>query len=718
MKQVVQNYKTGALKVEEVPDPIGVPNSLLVETKASLISAGTERTKIETAKMNIIEKAFTRLDLVKTIFANIKQEGIVFTIKKAMNRLDSPVSLGYSCAGIVRDRGAGVKNFKVGDRVACVGEGSAAHSEVNSIFPDYAANVPENVDFDEASFAGLGSIALHSVDSAMIKEGESVVVIGLGLIGQLVMQILKSKGCTVLGVDIDNQKIQTARNLGLDYGCNPLNDDVLSLVKSFTNGNLADAVIVAAASKTSQPLEVAGQIVKNKGRVILVGAMPICIPRKEYYEKEITFMISRSFGADLYYKENKNHWYPYGYMPKTVNETMAEFLSLVAKNKILLKPLITHRFNLNEAQNAYKLISSGKESYFGVLFNYNENPVKSGVVSISQKAQIKGLNIGFLGAGNFAQGYLLPSLRRRDDVNLVGVAAGRGLNAKSAAEKFGFNYSTTDSYKIINDESIDVVFITTRHNLHGKMVVEALKKGKSVFVEKPLCINKDELSEIVRIYDEDKHSLMAGFNRRFSNLLTTAKSFFSNRIGPLHVHYRVNAGSLPKDHWLLDKYVGGGRIIGEVCHFVDLLQFLIQSAPMEVYAAASNLSETGNDVSLIIKYKDGSIGMIDYSTEGDASFPRERIEIFGENSAVAIDNFNKAVYSRSGRSASKRLFSRDIGHANELNSYIDSLKTGDGKSLIPFKEIAMTTYITFKIEESINTCLPVEINNKDLFQIC
>jgi len=714
MRQVIQNYKTGIISVEEVPNPAVLPNNLLIKTACSLISVGTERSKIETAQMNLLEKAIMRIDLVKQLFNNVKQEGIFLTFRKAMNKLNSPVSLGYSCSGEVIEKGSAVKGFNVGDKVACVGESFAAHSEINSCPQENCVLLPKDVDFEEGAFSGLGAIALNAVQISQSREDEYVAVIGLGLIGQIVCQILKTKGCKVVGIEIDEGKIAFAKKFDIDICANPVKDDVSSIAHDFTQGKGIDAVIIAAASRNNLPIELAGKISRVKGRVILVGAMPIIIPRKDYYEKELTFMISRGFGSGLYFNEEFERWYPYNYRPISVKENIRNFLNLVSAKDIKIKPFITHRFSLLEAKKVYQLISSNKESYLGVLFTYNKIlEQKVNKVPVLNSQRLLPLNIGFIGAGSFAQGYILPVLKKIKGVNLKGVATATGINSKYVAKKFCFEFCTTDYNVILNDKNINCVFIVTRHNLHAGLVIEALKKGKHIFVEKPLCLNENELKNIISVYNH-KVQLMVGFNRRFSPFIAQAKEFFKNRGSVLMANYRINAGYIPQGHWLFD-FREGGRILGEVCHFVDLLQYLTGEFPDEisaVHAGKDKDSSAIENVLITIKFSGGSVGSINYNAIGDISFPRERIEIFGENSVAVIDNFKEASFSRNGIVKKMKQCSRDMGHNDEIKSFTDLIAHG-GKSLIPFKEIVASTLATFKIMESLSKNGPIRVNLKD-----
>jgi len=698
LKQVIQNYKTGELKVEQVSYPLLSDSSCTIKTKYSLISAGTERSKIETAQMNLVEKAISRLDLVKTVFNNIKQEGVIFTLKKAFNKLNTPISLGYSCSGEIVELSEDLKEeYSVGDRVACIGEGYATHAEYNNTFCDWFVKIPETISDEEAAFTGLGAIALNAAELSQVTNKEKVVVIGLGLLGQILVQILKARGAKVLGIDLDDSKLQLAKKLGLDYGVNILTDDAIAAVNSFTKNIGADAILITAASSNNLPIAMAGQISRNKGRVILVGSMPIEIPRDEYYRKELIFIISRGFGADIYFEEDPDREYPYNYDSKSMKQNMIDFLDLMLQKKLHVLDLISHRFSLDQAKDAYFLINS-KEPYLGILFEYEGNlDVSRTIVHTSNKIINKEkVNIGFIGAGSFAQGYILPILQKRKDVNLVGVATARGITASSAAQKFGFAYSTTDYDKILDDELIDTIFIMTRHNLHAKFVLEALKRKKRVFVEKPLCLNSEELEQIKKLYNEDS-VLMVGFNRRFSPFIKKAKKMLASRVGPVMLTYRVNAGFLPSDHWLHAKE-GGGRILGEGCHFIDLVNFLVGSDIKNIEVLGSTIDGIISDenFNVTISYADGSIANIQYSSIGDISYSRERLEIFGDNSSIVVDNYKTGHYSRSGTLKKIISLQRDMGYINEVNGFINMLKK-ENKSIIPFEDIVFATETTFKI---------------------
>jgi polar amino acid transport system substrate-binding protein len=709
MKQVIQNYKTGDLDVEEVPMPLLKPGGLLVRNRCSLISTGTERMKILTASKNIFGKARARPDQVKLVMNNIKQEGFLATIKKALIKLDTPISLGYSCAGDVISVHPEVNTFKLKDRVACIGEGTAAHAEINFIPENLCTKIPDNLSYKEASFAGLGAIAMQGIRNACVDKGHKVGVIGLGLIGQLTIRILKAYECEVLGMDIDDYKLSLARESGFLHLANSLRDNVQSQVRDFTGGRGLDSVIITAASKDNKPIELAGKIAKKYGYVVLVGLVPIQIPRKEFFDKELIFVVSHGFGDESIQKDtciNKRRIW-------TAQENIKEFLSLVSKGLVKLDKLITHEFDIKEAQRAYHLISSKDKNVLGILLNYAEDTDTRQKIIVTQKKNIEKdvVNVGFIGAGSFSLGYLLPIFAKNKNVNLRGVSTSRGISSKSIAKKFEFNYATSESSDIINDPEIDCIVITTRHNLHSHFVVEGLKRGKIVFVEKPLCIKEEELRQIIDVYSELNGKLMIGFNRRFSPLVTKLKDFFSRRIGPLVINYRINAGYLENSHWLNDLKEGGGRIIGEVCHFLDLLQFIIGSHPTRLFAESIDKKDSQKSQNLIIsmEFGDCSLGVINYNAIGDISYPRERIEVFGQDSVCVIDNFRKAEFVRNSKVKKISRFNRDMGYKNEINTFINCILNNE-KMPISFKDIVSATYSTFRIIDSLKEGLPVNID--------
>ncbi|MFH1968570.1 MAG: bi-domain-containing oxidoreductase [bacterium] len=712
MKQIIQNYKSGKLNVEQVPDPALKPGHLLLQTRCSLISTGTERNKIITASKNIIAKAKARPDQVKLVINNLKQEGLIATIKKALIKLDTPISLGYSCCGDIIKINEEIKNFEVGDRIACMGEGFATHAEINSVPSNLCVKMPNNVSYKQACFVGLGAIAMQGVRNASVNKNDKICVIGLGLIGQLTTQILKAFGCEVIGVDLDKNKLSLAKEWGIHVG-NPVKDDIESLARDFTQNKGMDAVIITAASKDSVPIELAGKIAKKYGHVVLVGLVPIQIPRKDFFDKELTFIVSRGFGDESSLKgktlNNRKIW--------SAKENAEEFLSLMSQGLINVDKLISQEFSLRDAKKAYELLSSKRNDTLGIIINYAEKTKPEQKVEIPKKAVIKKdvVNVGFIGAGSFSLGYLLPIFAKNKNVNLRGVSTTSGISSKNIANKFGFSYATSESKDIIHDSSIDCIVITTRHNLHASFIIEGLRKNKIVFVEKPLCISEKELQKIITAQKETNGKIMIGFNRRFSPFVIKLNGLFKNRISPLMINYRINGGYLDDSHWLNDLSEGGGRIIGEVCHFIDLLQFITESSPLRIFAEAIDSGQGQKSQSLIItiKFKDGSLGTINYNAVGDTSYPRERIEVFGQDSTAVIDNFRKAEFAKKNKINTMSRLGRDMGYNNEINKFIDCV-LNKKKMPINFEDIVYATYSTFKIVDSLKEGIPVKIDLTDL----
>ena len=715
MNQVVQNYRTGELKVEEVPLPALRSGGLLVRNEYSLISPGTERTKIETARSNIFKKAKQRPDLVKQVYRNMKQEGFVPTFQKVMTRLNTPVSLGYCSAGVVMEVGRNVKDFNVGDRVVCVGEGYACHAEVISVPEGFCVKAPDGVGLDLAAFGPMGAIAMQGLRQAGVVLGSRVAVIGLGLVGQLTVQLLKAAGCRVVGIDIDGEKLELAGRLGIDVAINRKDESLETAVSVFSSGEGVDAVIVAASTSSSDPLELAGLICREKGKVVLVGAVPIEFPRKEYYEKELDFVVSRAFGPGSYDNDYINGGdYPFGYVRWTARRNTGEFLHMIGGNLVDVRSLVTHSFEIEDAEKAYGMVHNPEGLMLGVLFKYKGQPDTSPRVALCEKKPPlrKGaLSIGFVGAGNFAQSHLLPNLKRFDNVVLRGVSTNRAISANNVGRKYSFQYSTCDYKEVLGDRETDCVFIATRHDLHGPLTIEALRQGKAVFVEKPLAINSEELQCVVEAYqNSERPFVMVGFNRRFSPHGRKAAEILAERAGPLVMHYRVNAGPLPKGHWLYHPLEGGGRVVGEVCHFIDFLQFMASSRPVRVYAVSAGTASMGEveNLHITVTFADGSIGNITYTANGDPSLPREHVEIFGDGKVIVIDNFKKFSLVSGGKIKKAALRNPDMGHSSEVTAMINALASGD-PSPIPFADIVAATMATFCINDSIVTGMPVEI---------
>lgn len=714
MRQILQSYKTGKITLEQIPKPLCKNEGILVHTETSLISTGTEKLMIDLAKKSLVGKAKARPDQLKQVIDKVKEEGVIRTAKKVFTKLDSPVTLGYSCAGEVIEVGKNVKEFKVGDRVACGGAGYASHAEVNFVPKNLCVKIPENVNFQDASFTTLGAIAMQGIRRCELNPGERVAVIGLGLIGQLTIQILSAYGFPVLGIDVDEKKVNKSLRLGLDNAAVIGKDKIEEVAYSFTDGCGLDAVIITASTKSNQPVELAGKICRQRGRVSAVGLVGMEIPRSIYYEKELDFRISCSYGPgryDVNYEE-KGFDYPYAYVRWTEKRNMEEFLRLISAERVNIKTMITHKFNLEDYNSAYELIleNPNNEDYAGILLEYNTQKKQKAVIVLNgdkrENSSEDVVNVGLIGGGNFTKGVILPNLKKIRKVNIRAIATATGRSAENIGRKYKCQYCTTDYHQILDDDEINTVFITTRHNLHAKITMEALKKSKNVFVEKPLCINEKELKEIISFYHSPLTSrrlpiLMVGFNRRFAPEVIKAKKRSSNRGTPLMINYRINAGYVPQGHWVHDLQEGGGRITGEVCHFIDLLQFLTGAAPEKLYA--TQLPPKGkvladDNVSVVIDFSDGSCGNILYTAMGDKTLPKEYIEIFGDKTSVVINDF------RGGRLK----LGQNKGHFEELKSFIEAVLNGTA-SPISVNEILLSTLATLKIHHSLQIGEPVKI---------
>ncbi|MFZ0296578.1 MAG: bi-domain-containing oxidoreductase [Candidatus Sulfotelmatobacter sp.] len=730
MKQAFQDARSAAITVVEVPAPKLLAGCVLVRTAASLVSAGTERAASEFAAKNLLQKARMRPDLVREVLNKISRDGFVPTISAVRSRLDQPLGLGYSSAGTVVAVGEDVNGINPGDRVACAGAGHAVHAEFACVPRLLMARVPsEAVSFDEAAFTTVGAVALHGIRTTDVKLGDVVAVIGLGLLGQLIVQILKTAGCTVLGMDVSSERVGLALRLGADaVSTSP--SAFLDLCLQHSAGHGVDAVLIAAQTASNDPVNLAGVIARNRGVVVAVGTVAMDIPRRSFYEKELDFRMSRSYGPGRYDAayEQKGIDYPIGYVRWTETRNMEAFLKLLADRKLDLHSLITHRFPITRAQSAYDLITGKtKEAFLGILLSYPQDAQDTQYIEIaasdSSVSGQKSIGVGLLGAGIFAVSTLLPALKRVRGVNLITASAANGSHARHAADKFGFASCTTSEVEILNSPAVNTVVIATRHHLHARQVIAALQRGKHVFCEKPLCLNQEELKEIIAAHENSGSSrrlLMVGFNRRFAPLTVRMKEFLQQAGEPLALHYRVNAGFLPADHWMNDRLQGGGRMVSEVCHFVDLLCFLTGSAPVEVETRSlansallkpdrSNPGKYSNDnVVCSLRFADGSQGTISYLANGDKAYSKERIEVFGGGVAV-LEDFRRLELVRGGkRRVCRSRLRQDKGHRGELAAFVAAIQTGS-ESPIPFREIVDTMLTTFALEESRCLSRPVTV---------
>lgn len=723
MKQLLQNMKTGKSTVEDVPVPTPRKGQALVKVEASLVSAGTERMVVEFAEKSLVGKARSRPDLVKQVIDKARREGLVNTAQAAFNRLDQPMAVGYSSAGTIVALGEAMEGVQVGQRVACAGAGYAVHAEYNVVPRNLLTPLPERVDFDSAAFTTLGAIALHGFRLAEPQIGENVAVIGMGLLGLLAAQIATAAGCNVLGIEVDPTRITLASSLGLRA---VLREDAIDASAAFTANRGFDAILICADTSSNDPVELAGAIARDRARVVATGAVGLTFPRKVYFEKEISFINSRSYGPgryDLSYEEQGND-YPLGYVRWTEGRNFEAVIDLMAKGQLNVKPLITHRFDISEAAQAYEVITGKKkEPFLGVLLTYPESVEKlesSRVVKFDvptvQRSNV--LTLGVLGAGLFANSVLLPSIKKAGDIELIGIASSGGLHAQHAGKKFGFQYAGSEDDQIINDPNINTVAILTRHDSHADLVVKALQAGKHVFVEKPLAINNDQLSAITeQLHPSNQSLLTVGFNRRFAPLAQRLQSLVSNLQEPKYIHYRINAGAIPLNHWTQDPEVGGGRIIGEGCHFVDFITSLVGAAPIS--ATAHALPDGGalsvskgkyreDNVSMTFRFPDGSIGIVDYLANGDKSFPKERVEVFCGGQIAVLDDFVSLQTVKDGKKKEAK-GAQNKGWVEEWKVFAKSIRES-GEPPIPYEQLIGVTKATFAAVESLRTQETIKIS--------
>jgi predicted dehydrogenase/threonine dehydrogenase-like Zn-dependent dehydrogenase len=731
MKQLLQHVSGGEIEVVDVPAPKLLAGCALVRTAASLVSVGTERASSDFARKNLLQKARMRPDLVREVWNKMRRDGVASTLGAVRSRMDQPSAPGYSSAGTVIAVGEGVADIRPGDRVACAGAGHAVHAEFACIprlllarIPSHSDSTPE-VSFEDAAATTVGAVALHGVRTADVKLGDIVGVIGLGLLGQLTVQILKAAGCRVVGMDIDPGRVDLALRLGA--GAAATSSDAFSdACREQSAGRGIDAVLISAQTASSDPVNLAAEVARDRAVIVAVGTVGMALERRTFYEKELDFRVSRSYGPGRYDSayEQKGVDYPIGYVRWTETRNMDAFLQLLADAKVNVDALITHKFPIERAQLAYDLITGkSQERFLGVLITYpsaaDETPRRT--IELTGKGRVNPLGgttsvaIGLLGAGGFATGTLLPAIKRSGGATLVVVCAANGSHAQHAAQKFGFQRSTTDEDSLLADPAISTVVIATRHHLHARQTVAALKSGKHVFCEKPLCLNEDELREIARAYrnqpPDRKSILMVGFNRRFAPLALQLKSFLRDIREPLALNYRVNAGFIPAEHWLNDPEQGGGRIIGEVCHFVDFLTFLVGAPPVEVQSRSlANPGKYSNDnVISSLTFADGSQGTISYLANGDKSYSKERVEVFGGGAVAVLEDFRRLELVSGGRKRlSQSRLRQDKGHPAEWQAFAAAIRAAEDSPL-PFEEIVTTMLATFAMDESRATGQPQSV---------
>jgi len=697
--------------VEDVPLPICGDKEVSVANAYSVISAGTELSAIIKGKRSLVMSVLKDSALRKKALGYLRKRGIKAGLTVAKERREAFTPLGYSSAGIVIALGKNVVDLNVGDKVACAGGGKANHAEVVSVPRNLVAKIPQGVPFEEATLTTLGAISMHGIRRAEVRFGETVVIFGVGLLGQLAVQIAKAAGCKVVATDIDPQRVEFAKKMGADVGLTVGKDDLEKEVLYYTRGIGADAVIIYAATSSSEPVNQAMRLCRKKGRIVVVGNVDMRLKRSPFYEKELDFLISRSYGPgryDLSYEE-KGIDYPIEYVRWTENRNMQAFLDLLGDKKIDVKPLIGKVFPIEEAKKAYDMLMSVEKRPFTVLLKYDPSQhlsIKKEVVPIKRTVEISPkivegkINTVVIGAGGFAKNVLLPLMSKIPDYNLRAIVSATGINAKQVAKKYDAEYGTTDYREVLEDENVDLVVIATPHNLHYLMIIDAAKAGKAIYVEKPMCLTERELDEIVKVISKTKVSLIVGFNRRYSPLAIRAKELLRSKHKPYLINYRVNAGFIPETSWVQDPEVGGGRIVGECCHFLDLFNFFIESDVESISALSipiNNATVVANDnVIATVKWTDGSLTTLLYTALGHRDLPKERIEIYANGSSIVIDDFkNMELYGFGERNM--RLRKQDKGHYRQLVEISKFLKR-EKTNIISFQECVKAMKMAFEAE--------------------
>jgi polar amino acid transport system substrate-binding protein len=711
MKQILQSYRTGVLRLAEVPPPRCGPGEVLIQTTASLVSLGTERSVVELGRKSLLAKAKARPDLVRRVIEKARTEGLKTTIDQVFNRLDQPVPLGYSAAGIVRATGRSAHRFPVGSRVACIGQGFASHAEILAVPEMLCAAIPENVSEESASFGMVASIALHGVRCANLTFGETVVVSGLGLIGLLTAQMLVAYGCRVVAADIDPGKLELARKLGIPNVCTV--DELPAVAKNVSGGDGVDAVLLTLATNSADPIHLAVDLVRLRGRIVVVGVADVHPHRNELWKKEAELIVSRAAGPgsldEKYELEGQD--LPRGFVRWTEGRNLEEFLRLVSIGAVRTNELVSHRISIADAEKTYNDIMAGTGGpYVGVVFQYDGTAAtQQPITRVSAPRPANGApRMGVLGAGMFGQAVIIPALAKTNAV-LHTVSSSDGGSGEHVATKFKFLRHVAEHDAVISDPDVDAVAILTRHRSHARLVRAALAAGKHVFVEKPLCVNYEELNAIREELEKSPAGLTVGYNRRFSALAVDMKQHFRARKGPMVVHYRVNAGYVPPTHWVHDPAEGGSRVIGEMCHFVDFMQFLTGAQPIRVFAervAGDNASVVNNDnVVVTLRFSDGSVGSLTYSGGGDRAVGRERCEAFADGMSAVLDDFRTLELFAGGKKKARKLFDQDLGHGKELADFVNAVKRGDGIT-IPLDDLFFSTAAVFEIDESLQTGEP------------
>jgi len=697
MKQIIQDLKKGDTILEEVPVPKVKSGHVLIKTSKTLVSLGTERMLVEFGKANFVQKARQQPDKVKMVLDKVKTDGLKPTIDSVFNKLNQPLPLGYCNVGEVVAVGNGVTDFKIGDRVASNG----GHAEFVLVPKNLTAKIPDNVTDEEAAFTVIGSIGLQGIRLLNPTFGETIVVVGLGLIGLVTAELLKANGCNVIGFDYDSQKVAIAKQKGIIAVDLSEGSDQVKFVENYTKGIGADGIIITASNKSNEIIAQSANMCRKRGRIILVGVIGLNISRADFYEKEISFQVSCSYGAGRYDDEYelKGNDYPIGYVRWTQKRNFEAILDAISKNTLDVKPLITERIPINDYQKIYEDMKNSR-SIASLLEYDTTEEATSTVTVVSKKFKGKKGIVGIIGAGNFTSSTVLPSLKK-NGTDIKYIASSGGLSSTVLAKRYGISKSTSDYNEILKDEDVDLVFITTKHNMHAPMVIETLRAGKSVFVEKPLALNVEELNLVIEEYNKQNVSLSVGFNRRFAPLAKKMKKALGNDKTPINITATMNAGFIPADVWLHDMEVGGGRIIGEACHYIDLCTFLTQSKVVSVCmnSMGINPKENTDNASILLKYANGSNAVINYFSNGSKSYSKERVEVYSQERTLIMNNWRKLkLYGF--KSSSNMSSKQDKGHSNQFKELITQQQNGN-QSIIPFEELINTTKASFAAVESL-----------------
>jgi predicted dehydrogenase len=705
MKQIVQNLKQSILKIENVPTPICKAGGVLVRTYFSTISVGTEKMKLKNADMNYLEMAKAKPEQVKQVFNTLSQLGPIATYRKVMNKLDSLSPLGYSISGEVVEIGEGVTEFKLGDLVACGGAGFANHAEINYVPKNLCVKIPDGVDIKDASLTTIASIAMQGFRQTDSQIGENIAIIGLGLIGQILVQIIQASGCRAIGFDIDPARCKMAEDQGAFFTAIADTSDFEGKILSMTDGVGCDSVIITTGTESNMPILLAGKIVRDRARIVDIGITKMDLPWDIYYHKELDFKFSRSYGPGRYdpQYEDKGVDYPIGYVRWTEERNMQSVLQLLKSKKICFKPLITHTYDFSDILTAYTMIKREKESCLGVIIKYDSECdfSKMRITLEKEGNENKKIILGGIGAGNYASTMLYPFLRNKPEIEFAGLATATGINVKDKAKKFNFNYATTNYKDIINDKKINTVLIATRHNQHAELVVDAMNAMKHVYVEKPLALSEQELKDIIKAQKISKKVLMVGYNRRYAPSIQYLKKLLNpgNRYS---IYYQVNAGFIPKNNWYQEPEQGG-RIIGEVCHFVDTIQYLLDTDPVSVFTHCTETEDMPDQDNCFInlKFNNGSTAVISYQSDGDKRYPKEKIFITGFRTNIEFNNFKEIKYFNNGHLKIKKFINFDKGQKNEMKAFINAI--ADHNFKVPFESYLLNSLTTILALKSIRT---------------